>query len=144
MLLNFLESTVLLSTGLLAGSTFYISFVEISARKTANDYNQLLNWQQVFPSAGKLLRAIGTVIIPFMILTGFLSDTWLWFLSAFLLFALIPFTLIKIAPTNDKLFALKLDEASETTSKLIRSWDSLHHVRSIIAISAFFVTTLAM
>ncbi|EPJ44197.1 MAG: hypothetical protein OFPII_36440 [Osedax symbiont Rs1] len=143
MFLALIEFVALVSVGLVAGSTFYISCVEIPARKLEDHHSQLSSWKQIFPPAGKLLRAFGTATIPFLILVGFFSGSWLWFLAAGLMIVLMPFTLMKIAPVNEKLLALSLDQADENTSKLIRDWDALHHVRTLLAIGAFLIAALA-
>ena len=44
----------------------------------------------------------------------------LWFVGAVLIFAVIPFTLIVIMPTNRKLLDPGLDRASEVTHQLLQ------------------------
>jgi len=66
----------------------------------------------------------------------FLGAPRLWFVGAVLIFAVIPFTLIVIMPTNEKLLDPELDRASQLTHQLLRDWGKLHAVRSILALGA--------
>ena len=66
----------------------------------------------------------------------FLGAPRLWFVGAVLIFAVIPFTLIVIMPTNRKLLDPRLDRASEVAQQLLEDWGKLHAVRSILALGA--------
>ena len=62
-----------------------------------------------------------------------------------LIFAVIPFTLIVIMPTNKMLLAPGVDKASPTTRTLLEKWGKLHGVRSIlsfVAASLFLILVL--
>ena len=66
--------------------------------------------------------------------------------GALLIFAVIPFTLIVILPTNNELLAPSLDRKSANTHKLLVRWGRLHAVRtaaSLAAIIIFLVATLS-
>jgi len=46
----------------------------------------------------------------------------------------VPFTLIVIKPTNDKLLAAGRDLASADTRGLLERWGRLHAVRSLLSV----------
>ena len=57
-------------------------------------------------------------------------------IGALLIFAVVPFTLIVIRPTNKKLLDPTLDRTSQMTRRLLQDWGVLHAVRSILALGA--------
>jgi hypothetical protein len=65
-----------------------------------------------------------------------LSSELLWLIGAVLIFAVIPFTLIAIMPTNKKLLATNLDGKAQITKELLERWGKLHGVRSILGLAA--------
>ena len=69
----------------------------------------------------------------------FLGAPRLWFVGAVLIFAVIPFTLIVMMPTNKKLLDPGLNRASEVAHQLLQDWGKLHAVRSILALGASVV-----
>lgn len=66
-----------------------------------------------------------------------------WLLGGVLIFAVIPFTLIVILPTNKKLLDPSLDRTSETARRLLVQWGTLHAARTVLSIVAFLVFVLA-
>ena len=136
-----LEFLSVLIVGLMAGSTFYSSFVEIPIRATTDEESQLMNWRLVFPKASGLLKSIGMITVPILILTWYLTSNIYWIFAAIPLFLLLPFTAIAIAKTNTKLLELK---NSKGAKELIYGWDKLHHIRTIMAICSFAGCILAI
>ena len=60
-----------------------------------------------------------------------------WLLGTLLLFAVIPFTLIRIMPVNRQLLAPGRDPEAPDTEVLLRRWASLHAVRTVLGGLAF-------
>ena len=58
------------------------------------------------------------------------------FVGAVLIFAVMPFTLIVIMPTNKRLLDPALDRNSDVAHHLLQDWGKLHAVRSILALGA--------
>ena len=73
-----------------------------------------------------------------------LTENYLWFGGAALIFAVIPFTLIVIKPTNDRLLDPALDRASAETHALLEKWGKLHAVRSLLSLLASAVLLIAV
>jgi hypothetical protein len=59
-----------------------------------------------------------------------------WLLGAVLIFAVIPYTLVVVAPTNRRLLDSELDRTSDTTRRLLENWGKLHAVRSLLGLLA--------
>ena len=134
----FLKSASILGLGLLSGATFYSSVVEIPVRQQMTDASQqLLNWQFVFPKASGLLKPFGIALAPIILLTGYWSGQWIWYLAVGGLMLIVPFTSIWISKTNDELMGMTTLSPSEDIVVGIQSWDSRHNVRTVLCLSAF-------
>lgn len=59
---------------------------------------------------------------------------WLW--GALLIFAVVPFTLVVIRPTNSRLEQPDRDRGSIETRDLLNRWGQLHAVRSGLSLAA--------
>ncbi|ABD56657.1 DUF1772 domain-containing protein [Jannaschia sp. CCS1] len=142
-LLPILELAVLAALGLMVGAMIYTSFVEIPVRQKLDGPAQLLNWQLVFRVASGFLKPFGIGLFPLFLVVWFLSGNWLWGLSAALLIAIQPFTALFIAKTNAALIEINPKEATEATKTLIRGWDRLHHMRTVLITSSFTIALIA-
>jgi hypothetical protein len=58
-------------------------------------------------------------------------------LGGLLLGAVIPFTLLVILPTNNRLLDPALDRSSPEAAQLLARWGGLHAVRSVVSGVAF-------
>jgi uncharacterized membrane protein len=69
----------------------------------------------------------------------------LWIAAAVLIFMVVPFTLVVIRPTNNRLLDSRRDRRSAETLVLLKRWGRLHAVRSVISAvaSALFVWAVA-
>jgi uncharacterized membrane protein len=67
---------------------------------------------------------------------------WLW--GGLLILAVVPFTLIVIRPTNDRLLADGRDLASAETRQLLERWGRLHAVRSALSLAASVIYLYAL
>ena len=126
--------------GLVAGATFYSSVVEIPVRQKTAEEDQLKNWILVFAKASSILKTMGIITMLSILITGYLTENWYWYVGAVPLFLLMPFTAIFIAKVNDEIMALT---SSVGVSKLIKKWDRLHHIRTILSLIAFGICCLA-
>src|SRR5438034_11744672 len=64
----------------------------------------------------------------------FLGGGAAWLIAALLIGAVVPFTLIVIKPTNDKLLAAGRDLASADTRALLGNWAGLHAVGGFLVV----------
>ena len=67
-----------------------------------------------------------------------------WALGALLLFAVIPFTLLRIMPVNHQLLAPGRDAQAPETELLLRRWGHLHADRTGLSGLAFLVQRTAI
>jgi uncharacterized membrane protein len=64
------------------------------------------------------------------------DDGAVWLVAGGLILAVVPFTLLVIRPTNDRLLDPRRDRRSEETLQLLTSWGRLHAVRSVVSVVA--------
>ena len=67
---------------------------------------------------------------------------WLW--GGVVIFAVVPFTLVVIRPTNERLLAPGRNLASPETLHLLERWGRLHAVRSALGVAASIVYLYAL
>jgi hypothetical protein len=70
------------------------------------------------------------------LLSWWVDGRGLWLAGGMVIFAVIPFTLIAIRPTNRQLLDPGLDRTSTTTRRLLRRWGILHAVRTALSLTA--------
>ena len=132
-----LEILATLAAGLFAGAAIYIDLAEQPARKKIDIAAALTEWRPSYKRAA--------VVQPLLAAVGFLSAlaAWLmgasvwWLVGGVLLVAVIPYTLIVVFPTNDKLLDPAIDKNPDLARRLLTRWGRLHTVRSIMSLAAF-------
>jgi uncharacterized membrane protein len=125
-----------LSSMLFAGAAIYINLVEHPARMGCGTELAITEWAPSYKRATGMQVPLAVVSTIAGVVSWFMTDQILWLLGALLIFAVIPFTLIVIMPTNNILLAPGVDKASPTTRALLEKWGTLHAVRSILSLVA--------
>ncbi len=132
-----LEILATLAAGLFAGAAIYIDLAEQPARKKIDIAAALTEWRPSYKRAAvvqPLLAAVGFLSALAAWLTG--ASVW-WLVGGVLLVAVIPYTLIVVFPTNDKLLDPAIDKNPDLARQLLIRWGRLHTVRSIMSLAAF-------
>ena len=139
-----LEIIATLAAGLFAGAAIYIDLAEQPARKQIDTATALKEWRPSYKRAA--------VVQPLLAAVGFLSAvaTWLmggsvwWLVGGVLLVAVIPYTLIIVFPTNNRLLDPAIDENPDLARRLLIRWGRLHTVRSIMSLATFLAFMLLL
>jgi uncharacterized membrane protein len=92
------------------------------------------------------------VVQPMLAAVGFLSAlaAWLmgasvwWLVGGVLLVAVIPYTLVVVFPTNNRLLDPAVDKNPELARRLLIRWGRLHTVRSAMSLAALLVFMLLL
>jgi uncharacterized membrane protein len=132
-----LEIIATLAAGLFAGAAIYIDLAEQPARKKIDIAAALTEWRPSYKRAAvvqPILAAVGFLSALAAWLTG--ASVW-WLVGGVLLVAVIPYTLIVVFPTNDKLLDPAIDKKPDFARRLLTRWGRLHTVRSIMSLAAF-------
>jgi hypothetical protein len=132
-----LQLVATLSAGLFAGAALYITLVEHPARMQCGPGLAVTEFGPSYKRATVMQAPLAAV--------GFLSGTaawltgahFLWAVGGILLGAVIPLTLIIIAPTNKQLLDSALDRDSALGQRLLRRWGRLHALRTVMGVVAF-------
>ncbi len=139
-----LEIIATLSAGLFAGAAIYIDLAEQPARKQIDTAAALKEWRPSYKRAA--------VVQPLLAAVGFLSAlaAWLmgasvwWLVGGVLLVAVIPYTLIVVFPTNNKLLDPAIEKDPDLVRRLLVRWGRLHTVRSIMSLATFLLFMLLL
>jgi len=133
------EFLAIVCAGLFAGAALYVTFVEHPARL---ECGTLLAATEFGPSYRR-----GTVMQASLAAVGLLAATVAWaqgrglqvLTGGLLLGIVVPFTLLVILPTNQRLLDPALDRASVEARRLLERWGRLHAVRSVTSVAGFLV-----
>lgn len=137
-----LELVALFCTGLFAGAAIYISLVEHPARLECGSALAIAEFGPSYRRAAVMQASLAAV--------GCLAGVVAWargsptpvLVSGLLLGAVIPFTLIAIRPTNERLLGVDLDRSSPEAGALLARWGRLHAVRSALSGVALLLLVL--
>jgi Domain of unknown function (DUF1772) len=142
----FVITVAALAAGLFAGAAIYVSAVEHPARLSCGTE---LAVREFAPSykRGTIMQAslAGLGCVSGMIGGWQRSDPAVM-IAGVLLGSVVPFTLIVILPTNNRLLDPTLDPQGAELSQLLNRWGRLHAVRSALGTVAFliFLARIAM
>jgi hypothetical protein len=131
-----LESIATLATALFAGAALYINVAEHPARMRLETSGAARQWAPSYHRATWMqapLAVIGALAGAGAWMTGGGTG---WLAAAVLIGAVVPFTLVVIMPTNQKLLAPGRDLASSETRALLEKWARLHAVRTVLSLVA--------
>jgi membrane protein YdbS with pleckstrin-like domain len=135
-MLQLLQFVATLSAALFAGAALYINVAEHPARMRGDISSALTQWAISY-SRAKLLQAPLAIVASLASLAAWLfrAGTW-WLIAGILIGAVVPFTLLVIMPTNQKLLATQREAVSSETQALLERWGRLHAVRTVLSLSA--------
>lgn len=131
-----------LACAIFAGAAIYINLVEHPARMSCGTELAAIEWAPSYKKAALLqapLAILGFLCAVAAWLTG--ATVW-WLVGGLLLGLVVPFTLIGIMPTNKRLMSADIDLRSDETRQLLKKWNRLHAVRSILSLAALVIFLL--
>jgi Domain of unknown function (DUF1772) len=134
-----LELVALLFTTAFASICVYVAIVEHPARLATDTAAALAQWRPSYRRAAALqiVLAIGGVLSA---IGAFVAGQGYPVLIAGLVLALVtPFTLIVIMPTNKQLLDPRRHGSTPGTQALLKTWGSLHLVRTAIGLVALAI-----
>jgi len=134
--MSILQFLAVLSASLFAGAALYINVAEHPARMMLETRLAALQWAPSYKRATWLQAPLAVLSFGAGTAVWLLGGATGWLLAASLIGAVVPFTLIVIMPTNNKLLATGRDLSSADTRSLLRRWGWLHAVRTGLSLAA--------
>lgn len=132
----------LLAGGLFTGASVYISIVEHPARLACATNLAATVFGPSYQRAQRMQASLAAVAALAGAGAWWLGGGAAWAAGGFLMFAIVPYTLIAIRPTNRKLLDPRLERSSPRARALLERWGRLHALRSIASATAFLLFVL--
>ena len=132
-----------LCAGIFCGAAIYISVVQQSAANRVGEGFPARFFAPMYHRAAPMQASLAVVGSLCGTISWLASGALSWGLGAILLFFSVPWTLLVIRHTNDRLLADTLDPHSDEAAELLRRWSLLHWARSISSLVAFALFLLA-
>jgi len=134
--LEAIEFIAILCTTLFTGAAIYVNLVEHPARMACGTELAATEWAPSYQRAARMQASLAVISTLTTLVAWGLTENILWLVGALLIFAVIPFTLLAINPTNNLLLDPARDRTSAETRALLEKWGKLHAVRSILSLLA--------
>jgi hypothetical protein len=125
-----------LASTLFAGAAIYINIAEHPARLACGTELAATQFIPSYKRAAVMQVFLAATATLAGLVRGGLGGGMIWFVASGLIFAVIPFTLIAILPTNSRLLDPSRDRSSSETRALLEKWGRLHAVRSAVSLVA--------
>jgi uncharacterized membrane protein len=133
-----------LACALFAGAAVYINLVEHPARLASGADVALKQWVPSYQRATVMQVTLALVATVGGVAMWFLDGSLLWLVGSLVIVDVIPFTLVVIFPTNNRLLEQGRDPRSAETRELLEKWGRLHVVRSGLGLIATVVYLIAL
>jgi uncharacterized membrane protein len=133
------EFLATLCSGLFAGAAIYITLVEHPARLECGTEVAATEFGPSYRRAALMQASLAAIGLVAAVVAWIQGGGVVVLLGGLLLGLVIPFTLLVILPTNQRLLDPDLDRSSAEASMLLDRWGRLHAVRSGLSSVAFGV-----
>lgn len=133
---HLIELVAVLACTLFTGAAVYITAVEHPARLSCGTEIAAAQWAPSYKRATVMQASLAVVAGLFGMIRGVQGGGPLWVWAAMLILTVVPFTLIVIRPTNNRLLEPRRDRRSDETLQLLKSWGRLHSIRSLLSVAA--------
>lgn len=121
---------------LFAGAAVYINAVEHPARMSCGTEIAATEWAPSYKRATWMQAPLAVVGLVSALAAWLLGSGVPWLVGGVLLGLVVPFTLVVIKPTNQRLLSSDLDRRSDEARDLLARWNRLHGVRTALSVAA--------
>jgi uncharacterized membrane protein len=127
----------ILTSGLFSGAAIYVNAVEHPARMSCGTDLAIKQWRPSYQRATIMQASLAFISLISSLSIWYRQGDTLFLISGLLIGSVIPFTLLVILPTNKKLEKPGVEANVPEAERLLRRWNRLHLIRSILALCAF-------
>jgi len=127
------EFIAVLSCGLFTGAAIYVNLVEHPARMQCGVDIAATEFPPSYRRGTVMQATLAALGLLSSIAARIAGASFLWLVAGVLFGSVIPFTLIVILPINRRLLSPTLDRRSIETERLLKRWNALHAVRSVLS-----------
>ncbi len=143
-MVHFIAGAAALLCTLFTGAALYINFVEHPARLSCGTEAAARQWAPSYRRATVMQATLAILAAVTGVVTWLHGEGIAWLLGGLVILAVVPFTLVVIRPTNERLLAQGRNLASPETLHLLERWGRLHAVRSALGLTASIVYLYAL
>lgn len=129
-----LELLATFACALFAGAALYITLAEHPTRLKLETKLAAAQWVPSYAPAARMQAPSALVSFVAGTIVWLTDGDIAWLVAALLIGLVVPFTLLIIKPTNDKLLERDRDLSSRETRFLLERWGRLHAVRTVLAL----------
>ncbi|MDH3444835.1 MAG: DUF1772 domain-containing protein [Deltaproteobacteria bacterium] len=137
--MTYFQFLATLTANLFTGAAIYINLAEHPARMECGTKLAATVFGPSYKRAAKMQVILALLATGAGAVSWWLGGELMWLIGTLIIFAVVPFTLIAIGPTNKKLLDPGLDPDAESTRILLKNWGKLHAVRSILSLAASII-----
>ena len=130
--------------GFFSGAASYISLVQQPAARTLGTAGAVKFFGPMYAKAAPFQASLALIGSVSALVSCWLGNGWLWLTGAIFLLAVVPFTLLVIKPTNDRLKDSSLDTSSEEAETLLDQWSRLHAFRIGASIASLVILIISL
>ncbi|MGQ0702262.1 MAG: DUF1772 domain-containing protein [Gemmatimonadales bacterium] len=138
-MVHLIAGVALLLGALFTGAAIYITLVEHPARLSLGTEAAAGEWIPSYRRAAPMQASLAVIASLTGIATWIHGEGTLWLWGGLLILSVVPFTLLVIRPTNERLLDPGRDLASAETRVLLERWGRLHAIRSLVGLAACLV-----
>ncbi|HVA12458.1 MAG TPA: DUF1772 domain-containing protein [Stellaceae bacterium] len=121
---------------LFAGAAVYVNVAEQPARMLLDDRSLLTEWKRAYKGGFAMQAPLTVIGFVLGAVAWWQTGAWLWGLGALALIANLPYTLLVMLPTNNKLMAMEPAGSGADGRALIETWNRQHAFRSALGVAA--------
>jgi len=144
------KAVTILAQGLITGSAYYITMVEVPARMSLSMPSAIKSWRPCFDRAknSQMFLSIFSMAGGFAIYYseyGTEKQCALWPIASSMVTSIIPYTLFGMMPLNYQLLETEkcIEKGDGWIMDNLNKWANLHSVRTVINIGAFGIMLYA-
>ena len=137
-----MEFLATFACAIFAGAAMYINIVEHPARMSCGTELAATQWARSYKRATWMQAPLAVVGFASAVIAWLAGSSVWWLVGGSFLGLAVPFTLVVIARTNRRLLSPLLDKRSQEAHRLLRRWNRLHAVRTILSGAALVIFLL--